>query len=330
MKKIGILYGLEQSFPESLIAYINSKKAKDVIAEMIKIGTVSMESLFDYNVVLDRVSQEVQYYRSVLKQITLKGTHVINNPFWACADDNFFHASLATKIGINVPKTVILPSKEHPQGVTSETLKNLEYPLNWHAVFEYVGFPAYIKPNISSRTETDFKVYNPQEFFSAYDLTGSSVMLLQESIEFQEYYRCYVIGKKHTRIMSYDPTKPFHLRFSPGEPKIDLKLKEEIEKISIKICAALGFDFNAIEYAVRDGIPYSIDFLQQAPLAKRSYLHEDNFDWLVRTAGDFLVELALEGKYHSSEFTWSAFLKGPKSPVKRIKKPLSKKKNYEL
>jgi glutathione synthase/RimK-type ligase-like ATP-grasp enzyme len=329
MKKIGILYGMEQSFPESLIAYINSKNIKDISADMIKIGTVSMESVYDYNVILDRVSQEVQYYRSILKHITLKGTHVINNPFWASADDNFFHASLAVKTGINVPKTVILPSKEHPHGVTSDTLKNLEYPLNWHAVFDYVGFPAYIKPNISSNVDTDFKVYNPQEFFSAYDLTGSSVMLLQESIEFQEYYRCYVIGRNHTRIMSYDPTKPFHLRYSQKEPKIDPKLKEEIERISIKICTALGFDFNAIEYAVRDGIPYAIDFLQQIPLARRSYLHEENFEWLVKTAGDFLIELALEGKYHSSEFTWSAFLKGPKSPVKRIKKPFNKKKKSE-
>ncbi len=315
-----MLYGIETSFPDALRKKINSMKLRSVKAELLRLGGVKMDEIFDYNVILDRVSHEVPFYRSVLKNATLKGIHVYNNPFWCSADDNFFHASLGKKIGIKVPKTVVLPSKELPRGTTAETMKNLIYPLNWEEIFEYTGFPAFLKPNESDSSQNEFKVYNAKEFFSAYDLTGSKVMLLQEVIEYDEYYRCYVIGKKDVRIMSYDPAKPLHLRYSPGEVEIEAKLAAEIEKIAVKICAALGFDMNAVEFAVKDGELYTIDFFQPAPLAKRSYLREENFNWLVDASAEFLVQAAQEGKYYSSDFTWSAFLKGPKSPSKRPSK----------
>ncbi len=320
MKKIGLLYGIENTFPEALMEKINTKNKINVSAELIKIGGVRMDEMFDYNVILDRVSFEAPFYRSVLKNAMLKGIHVFNNPFWCSADDNFFHASLGQKIGIKTPKTIILPSKELPRGTTPDTMRNLIYPLNWEAIFDYIGFPAFIKPNIYNRTHNEYKVYNSNEFFSAYDLTGDQTMLLQESIEYDEYYRCYVIGKKETRIMNYDPSKPLHLRYSPGEVKIDKKLADEIEKISLKICIALGFDLNAIEFALKNSELYAIDFFQPAPLAKKSYLHKDNFNWLVDATADFLIRVAKEGKYFPSDFTWSGFLKGPKSPVKRQKK----------
>lgn len=317
MKKIGLLYGMENLFPETLMEKINSMKLFNISAELMKIGSVRMDEIFDYNVILDRVSFEVPFYRSVLKNAILKGIHVFNNPFWCSADDNFFHASLGNKIGIKTPRTVVLPSKELPRGTTPETLRNLIYPLSWEKLFSYVGFPAFLKPNIYTRDHNEFKVYNPTEFFSAYDLTGSQTMLLQESIEYDKYYRCYVIGKKAVRIMNYDPSKPLHLRYSPGDAIIEKKIAKEIEKISLKICIALGFDMNAIEFAIKDNELYTIDFFQPAPLAKKSYLHADNFNWLVEATADFLIRVAKDGKYYTSDFSWSAFLKGPKSPTRK-------------
>ena len=40
MRKIGILYGRERSFPEALIERINSKNVKDIVAEPVKIEKV--------------------------------------------------------------------------------------------------------------------------------------------------------------------------------------------------------------------------------------------------------------------------------------------------
>lgn len=71
--------------------------------------------------------------------MALEGTIIINNPFWWSADDKFFNYSLARKLGVAVPRTVLLPQKDYIAGITSESLRNLEFPLNWQAIIDYVG-----------------------------------------------------------------------------------------------------------------------------------------------------------------------------------------------
>ena len=52
------------------------------------------------------------------------------------------------KLGCAIPKTVLLPQKGYPPDVdlTSESLRNLEYPIDWDALLDYVGRPAILKP----------------------------------------------------------------------------------------------------------------------------------------------------------------------------------------
>src|ERR671929_1967147 len=114
MKKIGILYGKERSFPEALIERINSKNVKDIEAEPVKIDKVIQGEPTQYAVIIDRISQDVPFYRAYLKNAAIGGTAVINNPFWWSADEKFFNNCLATKIDVPVPKTVILPSRDLP------------------------------------------------------------------------------------------------------------------------------------------------------------------------------------------------------------------------
>ena len=96
--------------------------------------------------IVDRISHDVPFYRAYLKNAALDGAYIINNPFWWSADDKFFNYSLATKLGVAIPRTVILPHKEHPAGTTDRSMRNLQYPLDWDWVFEYIGFPAFLKP----------------------------------------------------------------------------------------------------------------------------------------------------------------------------------------
>lgn len=328
MKKIGLLYGMEQSFPPALIDKINSKNQQNLIAETIKVGGFKMNDMIEYDIILDRVSHEVPFYRSLLKLASINGTRIINNPFLKSADDNFFHTALATKMGINVPKTVILPSKEHPVGTSSETMKNLKFPLEWDEIFNYIGFPAYLKPNIEGATMNEYKVYNPHEFFSAYDLTGSSSMLLQESIETQEYFKCFAIGNKYVKIMKFDPSKPYHHRYPTENPVIDKELSSEIEKVSLKINATFRFEFNAVEFALFKGKPYIVDFLNPAPKCELSLLHKDNFDWLVEATAEYLIELSKEKRNPKPLENWIPYISTQESDVikpKAVKKSTKKK-----
>lgn len=306
MKKIGLLFGMEQSFPPALVHEINNRHA-GVSAEFVKIGGVTLETLFEYDVILDRISQDVPYYRAMLKLAALKGVRVVNNPFWWSADDKFFNYALANETGIPVPKTVLLPSKNHPPDTTAESFRNLQYPLNWEELFDYVGFPAYLKPFDGGGWKHVYKVESAEQFFEAYAETEDIVMTLQEGIEFTEYYRCYCIGKKHVRIMPYEPRNPHHLRYQAGFAPSKAMLSR-LEDLCIKICTMLSYDFNTIEFAVRDGIPYAIDYMNPAPDAERTSVQEDNFEWVLQTTASYLIELAEEGRKVPSEYAWSSFI----------------------
>ena len=146
MKKIGILFGQERSFPNAFVERINSKQVKGITAEPVKIDKVVQGESSGYAVIIDRISQDVPFYRAYLKNAALCGTAVINNPFWWSADEKFFNNCLSTKIEVAVPKTVILPSKELPTDTAELSFSNLSYPLDWEGIFSYVGFPAYMKP----------------------------------------------------------------------------------------------------------------------------------------------------------------------------------------
>ncbi len=308
MKKIGVLFGQERSFPMAFVERVNSKNVPGVSAEPVRIEKVAQGEASGYAVIVDRISQDVPFYRAFLKNAALCGTAVINNPFWWSADEKFFNNCLATKIGVPVPKTVILPSRDLPSDTSDQSFSNLAFPLNWDAIFKYIGFPAYMKPFAGGGWKNVYKLRSMEEFFQKHGETGELVMLLQEEIVFDEYYRCYCIGGKHVRIMPYEPRNPHHLRyssdFSPSEERLKL-----MEQIVLRICQYLGYDFNTVELALRGGIPYAIDFCNPAPDAEKASVGEDNFNWVVETAANYAIERAMAHKEGVDNLTWGEYLK---------------------
>ncbi len=308
MKKIGVLFGKERSFPMAFVERVNSKNVEGIMAEPVRIDKVVQGDSSGYAVIIDRISQDVPFYRAFLKNAALCGTAVINNPFWWSADEKFFNNCLATKIGVPVPKTVILPSHDHPVDTSEQSFANLAYPLDWGTIFNYIGFPAYMKPFAGGGWKNVYRVDNQDDFYQKHGETGELVMLLQEEIVFDEYYRCYCIGGKHVRIMPYEPRNPHHLRyvadFSPSPERL-----KQMEEIVLRINHYLGYDFNTVELALRDGVPYAIDFCNPAPDAEKTSVGEDNFNWVVETAANYAIERALAHKDGADNLTWGEYIK---------------------
>jgi hypothetical protein len=294
-------------------------KVEGVSAEFVKLGGVKMAEPSGYSVIVDRISQDISFYRAYLKNAALTGTIVINNPFWWTADDKFFNYALASKLGVAIPPTVILPHNQHPPGTTDQSMRNLMFPLNWDEVFEYVGFPAFLKPYDGGGWKNVYKVDSPEEFFKAYNETGHLCMTLQRGVKFKEYFRCYVIGQEKVRIMHYDPTAPFHERYVKNPPPTDPKLLDRVVKDSQTLCRALGYDLNTVEFAVEDGVPYAIDFMNPAPDAEVTSVGQENFEWVVNAVAELAVKKALSGENPARELRWAAFLSGEK-PVKAARK----------
>jgi hypothetical protein len=308
MKKIGILFGQERSFPMAFIERINSKGIENITAEPVRIEKATQGDASGYAVIIDRISQDVPFYRTWLKNAALTGTAVINNPFWWSADDKYFNNCLMTQIGVPIPKTAILPSYELPTDTKNESFSNLAYPLNWDSIFQYVGFPAYMKPYAGGGWKNVYRLSDKQEFYQKHAETNQLVMLLQEEIVFDEYYRCYCIGRKHVRIVPYEPRNPHHLRyqanFSPSQERL-----KQMEDIVLRINHYLGYDFNTVELALRDGIPYAIDFGNPAPDAEKTSVGNDNFEWVVETAANYAIERALQQKDGRDNLTWGEYVK---------------------
>jgi glutathione synthase/RimK-type ligase-like ATP-grasp enzyme len=308
MKKIGIVFGQERSFPMAFIDRVNSKGIDGITAEPVTIDKVMQGEPTEYAVIIDRISQDVPFYRAYLKNAALTGTAVINNPFWWSADEKFFNNCLATKINVPVPKTVILPSRQLPADTTDQSFSNLAYPLDWEGIFRYVGFPAYMKPFAGGGWKNVYKVNDADDFFNKHGETGELVMLLQEEIIFDEYYRCYCIGGKYVRIMPYEPRNPHHLRyeagFSPSEER-----KAQMEEIVLRINHYLGYDFNTVELALRDGVPYAIDFCNPAPDAEVKSVGAENFEWVVETAANYAIDKAKEYEEGKDNLTWGEYIR---------------------
>jgi glutathione synthase/RimK-type ligase-like ATP-grasp enzyme len=312
IKKVGILFGMEDTYPWAFIDKVNELGKGEVIAEAVQIDKVQQGIDYGYSVIFDRISQEVPFYRAYLKNASLMGTAVINNPFWWSADEKFFNNCLSMEMGIPVPKTVLLPSNARPDNTSEKSFRNLKGPLDWEYMFDYIGFPAYMKPHDGGGWKSVYRVENSEQLFEAHKETEQLVMMLQEEIVFDDYFRVYCLGQKYVHIMPYDPRKPFHERYvsdikATGEAR--KKLLKTVHDYTLKLNQALGYDFNTVEFAIRDGVPYAIDFCNPAPDADIHSVGQENFDWIVEHSAKYAIEKAKAHKPGQNNTSWGGFLK---------------------
>lgn len=309
MHKIGVIVGREWSWPPAFIEEVNRRDA-GVSAEFVKLGGTRMNEPCPYAVLVDRISHEVPYYRSYLKNAVLQGAHVINNPFMWTADDKFFEASLATKLGVASPKTVVLPNKEYVPGIVhTESLRNLLYPLPWDELAAYVGMPAILKDGHGGGWKSVYRVNSVQELITRYNESGLLTMVLQEFVQWEDYVRCMCLGQSEVLVMKYDPINRRYL-----QQDLPPSLYERIVADSLKLVQALGYDMNTVEWAIRDGVPYAIDFMNPAPDMDINSLGPEFYHWCVQHMADLCIRLALEPQPQSVELHWSRMFTQPGKP----------------
>lgn len=304
-KKVGLLVGMEWSFPPKFIEAVNARGA-GVTAEYVRLAGEPMDAPARWDVIVDRISHEVPFYRSYLKHAALQGTIVINNPFMWSADDKFFGATLATKIGVASPKTVALPNKEYVPGIDHQkSLRNLAYPMNWDAMIAHVGLPCILKDAHGGGWKGVYVCKTREELFKAYDESGTLLMVMQEFIKWDKFVRCLCIGQEHILPMHYDPNER---KYHQDPAYLDDALRERIINDSRTLVRALGYDMNSVEYAVKDGVPYAIDFMNPAPDFDINSLGQEYFDWAVEKMADLVIRLAKQPRKPSAD--WKALFSG--------------------
>jgi hypothetical protein len=300
--KVGLLVGREWSFPPAFIEEVNSRD-QGVVAEYVMLGGTQMNEPNPYAVIIDRISHEVPYYRSYLKSAVLQGVTVINNPFMWTADDKFFEASLATRLGIASPKTVALPNKEYVPGIVHpDSLRNLIAPLDWQAIVDYVGLPCVLKDAHGGGWKEVYVCHSIEELIYNYDQTGLLTMVVQEFIEWEHYVRCMCLGQEEVLPIKYNPhERRYYVEHDHLTPELGRRIVED----SLKLVQALGYDMNTVEWAVRDGVPYAIDFMNPAPDMDVNSLTQFYFDWVVSHMANMVIRLAKDPRPQLADLRWS-------------------------
>jgi hypothetical protein len=306
--KIGLVCGREYSFPPAFIERVNQLgQPHGITAEMAKFGGTIMDAPAEYRVIVDRISHEVEYYRGALKHSVLQGGYVINNPFWWTADDKYFNYSVMAKLGVAIPKTVLLPQKGYPADIdlTAESLRNLSFPVDWDELLDYVGRPAILKPYSGGGWKHVYKVNDKAELLEAYDRTAPYCMTLQQFINFDKYVRCFTFGKTDITPVAYDPRER---RYIVDHDYLPAELGARVVRDAQTINQALGYEMNTIEFAFEGDVPYAIDYLNPAPDFERDRITPFYFSHVVEKMTALVIDRALNGQPSQSWPRWEEML----------------------
>jgi hypothetical protein len=278
-----------------------------VVVEYAKLEAPRMDEPPPYDVLIDRISHEVPFYRTYLKHAVLHGITVVNNPFMWSADDKFFGATLAHSLGVASPKTVVLPNKDYVPGIKhDESLRNLTYPLDWHGIVQHVGLPCILKDAHGGGWKEVYVCHSLEELLHHYNNSGLLTMIVQEFIRWEQFVRCLVIGREHVLPMKYDPRER---RYIVEHAHLSPELGKRIVHDSLTLVRALGYDMNSMEWAVRDGVPYAIDFMNPAPDMDIYSLTPEYFRWTVERMADMAIARATAGR-PAGPAGWAGFLGG--------------------
>lgn len=288
---VGIISG-QEVFTNALLAELNSRPG--ITAEWVSLGPVSLHEKCPYDVIIDRLSHCYEFYQAYLKRAALSGTYVINNPFRFLCDDKFFNYGLAEQLGIPVPKTVLLPAREYDDQVLNrEDLHNLREEFDWDSVLAEIGLPAILKPFDGYGWREVYRIETVEQLNQIYDESMMDVMMLQELIGFEHYVRCFVVGAEAVLATRYDPEAR---RYIVDHEHLSPQLGEQIVSSCRTLCRALSYDLNTVEFAIRDGVPYAIDFMNPVPEAKPDVITPVYFSWLVNHLCNFVERVAREGR----------------------------------
>jgi hypothetical protein len=307
--RVGLLVGRERSFPDALIATVSSR-ADDVACSYAELSAPRAAEPPPYDVIVDRISHDVVCYQPWLKLAAMYGTRVVNDPFWRIVDDKFFNAGLAARLGVAVPKTVLLPSKSYGDDTTAESLRNLRL-VDWDALVRELGFPMFLKPHWGGGWRDVSRVDSLAGLHAAYDRSGRLTMIAQEGIAWTQYVRCIVIGREHVQPALWDPRLSHFDRYKRAAEQmdpLDRALEARVVRDALTITRALGYDMNTVEFAVRDGVPYAIDYMNSAPDFDISSLGDAHFAWVVDRMADLVIRLARSPE--TPPMRWDALLAG--------------------
>ena len=284
-KRIGLLIGREWDWPSAFMEAVNARDA-GVTAELIKLGSTNLDEPCDYDLIIDRMSHEIPYYRAYLQEAAVAGVDIISNPFLWQLDNRFLGHVIINKFGFRTPKTVALPNKDVERDVVADTFRNLKYPLEWQEIIDYVGVPAIMKDIRTGGRRIVHRVNSVDELIQRYDESGTRTVIVQEVIESNTHVHCFVVGQAEVLVLNYSLDDGRYLP-TPVERH---PFHDHFVNVALSLTRAYAYDINMVEFVVRHEQSYVINSNNPSPVIDKTLMMPDQFQWCV----DEVVALAIK------------------------------------
>jgi hypothetical protein len=280
---IGLLLGTEEDWPtayETLVSRLGEVRAPDgsrhrLETERITIHPFDLRAKPRYELVIDRLGWWYDLPREWLKKIALMDdVYLLNSPFTFQSMEKHSAYCALIRMGIKVPKTVLVPHKVPPDNERfARMAPKYVLPFDLEEVAEPIGYPLFMKPFDGGQWVGVSRVKDPQELHRAYDESGQRLMHLQESIEgFDAFARSLTIGPE-TMVMRFRPDLPMHDRYAVEHDFLTPQQGAEVTTISQLVNAFFRWEFNSCECLVRGGEVHPIDYANASPDVAITSLH---------------------------------------------------------
>ncbi len=273
-KRIGMIVGRERDWSQAFMDAVVSLDM-GVQAELVKLSGTFMDEPCPYDVIIDRMSHEVPYYRVYLEYAALQGAYIINNPFTWSADSKFFGLALVNRLGFTSPRTIVLPNKHIEKDMTPDSFRNLVYPMDWQSIIDYVGVPAIFKNINSGGRHAVHRVHSVDELIQRYDESGTLTMILQQVVEAEQHIHCFVFGRETVVTLQYLPDD---CRYHTQTLSLDDELGRQLVHQSLTLTRAYGYDVNMVEFVQHGDQLYVINCTNPAPVMNLELMTVEQFD----------------------------------------------------
>jgi hypothetical protein len=293
--KVGILGSKHEKFINDVVS-----KLRGVEVEFLSFHQQAAPISGDHRVILDRASFCHTFLKETMKNLALRGTYIINNPFSATATNKLIDLGIGSTLGISFPKTFVLPGAN----LTEETEEWIKEPV-WERIIDEVGLPCILKPFDGYAWTNVYTINSLEELKRVYyAISPSQVMLVQKLIRYEDYYRAFCLSKKDVLFVKWIP-KPFSLgQYLYSDLKPIESMKDALTKLTIDLNTCLDLDVNAVEWCIdKEGHPWIIDAFNEVPEINKEALPEAYYDWMVQK----LVE-CIEDKLDSNQRNKTVFL----------------------
>ena len=291
VKLIGFIIGREHEMPDEVMRIINEQAG--MRAELVKLGGTFLDDVVEYDVIIDRMSHEIPYYRTFVKFAAVNGCYIINDPFVWANDTKFLAAAVLRKLDVKTPRTMVLPNKDIAADTVPDSFRNLVYPMNWQAIIDYIGSPAIFKDVRSGGRRFAHRVNNVEELIQRYDESGTRTMILQQVIASDHHYHCLVIGGEQTLLLPYAFDEA---RYVASDRTLSDSLVQRMTDMACQLSRVYGYDINMSEFVLDGDEIYLINATNPSPLIAHDLMTQEQFDWACAEIAALAVRRANEAK----------------------------------